>query len=89
MDTFFNRWPWKYRVFLDESSEIIKTCLRKMLCRWHDNQRVGRFFETTDFNGSSDRQCSLCSRNCERQGYVRGSLLHIVYFLKPVYHSSF
>ena len=26
-----------------------------------------QLFEAADFNGSSDQQCGLCSRNCERQ----------------------
>ena len=56
---------------LGESSEIFVTHLCKMLCRSHDDQRAGSFFEATDFNGSSDRQCGLCSRDCERQRCVR------------------
>ena len=50
---------------LGESSEISVTRLCKMLCRSHDDQRSGSFFEAADFNGSSDRQSGLCSRNCE------------------------
>ena len=39
-------------------------------------------FEATDFNGSLDRQCGLCSRNCERQRCVRRNLLHIAKFFQ-------
>ena len=39
-------------------------------------------FEATDFNGSSDRQGGLYSRNCERQKWVRRVLLHIVQFFE-------
>ena len=72
---------------LGESSEIFITGLCKMLCRSHDDQRAGSFMNAADFNGSSDWQCGLCSRNCERQRCVRRNLLHIV-FVTP-YHCSF
>ena len=68
----------------DESSEIFITGLCKMLCRSHDDQRVGSF-SITDFNGSSNLQCGLCSRNCEQQRCVRKNLLHRTFF-KPLYH---
>ena len=61
---------------LGESSEIFITRLCEMLCRSHDNQRAGNFFQVADFNGSSDWQCGLCSRNCERQIRVRKNSLH-------------
>ena len=41
-----------------------------------------QLFEAADFNGSSDRQCGLCSRNSERQRCVRRHLLHEVFFEK-------
>ena len=52
---------------LGESSEIFISCL------WNDLSFARRstswqLFEATDFIGSSDRQCGLCSRNCDRQG---------------------
>ena len=62
---------------LGESSEIFVTRLCKMLYRSHDDQRADSFFEATDFNGSSDRQCGQFSGNCEQQRCVRRSLLHI------------
>ena len=46
-------------------------------------------FEATDFNGSSDRQCGLCSRNCERQRCVRRNFFKYSCFFKPVYHCGF
>ena len=75
---------------LSDSSEIFITRLCKMLCRkmlcrstsWH-------LFEAAVFNGSSDRQCGLSSRNCERQRCVRRNLLHIIFFKKkPLYNCS-
>ena len=80
MDTFFNRWPWKYRAL----QPITHLC--KMFCRSHDDQRAGSCLKQRI---SSDRQCGLCSRNCERRRCVRRSFLHIVQFFKPVYHCSF
>ena len=41
-----------------------------------------QLFEATDFNGSSDRQCGLCSRNCERQRCVRRNSLHVPNFFE-------
>ena len=54
---------------LGESSEVFITRLCKMLSFARRSTRW-QLFEATDFNGSSDRQCGLCSRNCERQGCV-------------------
>ena len=51
--------------------------------RWSTSWQL---FEATDFNGSLDQQCGQCSRNCERQRFVQGKLLHITYFFKPLYH---
>ena len=65
---------------LGKSSEILFTRLCKMLYCSHDHQRAGSFFEATDFNGSSDWQCDLCSRNCQRQICVRKKVLHIGFF---------
>ena len=41
-----------------------------------------QLFEATDFNGSSDRHCGLCSWNCERQGCLRRTFLKIVCFFQ-------
>ena len=49
---------------LGESSENFITRLCKMLYRSHDDHGSGSF-EAAYFNGSSDRQCGWCSRNCE------------------------
>ena len=64
---------------LGESSEIFITRLCKLLS-FARRSLSWQLFEATDFNGSSDRQCGLCSRNCERQRSVRWKLLHITYF---------
>ena len=61
---------------LGESSEIFITRLCKLLS-FARRSTSWQLFEATDFNGSSDRQCGLCSRNCERQRCVRRNLLHI------------
>ena len=61
---------------LGESSEIFITRLCKMLS-FARRSTSWQLFEATDFNGSSDRQCGLCSRYCERQRCVRRNLLHI------------
>ena len=76
-----SEFPMEVQGSLGESSEIFVLRLCKMLCRSHDDQRAGSFliFEATDFNGSSDRQCGLCSGNCERQRCVRRNLLRIVF----------
>ena len=55
---------------LGESSEIFITRSARRSTSW-------QLFEATDFIGSSDRQCGLCSRKCERQRCVRRNLLHI------------
>ena len=47
-----------------------------------------RSLQTTNFNGSSDRQCGLCSRNCERQRCVRRNLLHIANFFWIAWNGS-
>ena len=44
-----------------------------------------QLFESADFNGSSERQCGLCSRNCERKRCVRINILHVVRFFKNLY----
>ena len=83
MDTFSNRWPGKYRVFLDESSEIFITRLGKMLSfatSW-------QLFEATYFNGSLDLQYGPCSGNCERQMRSKNFITCSLFF-KHVYHCS-
>ena len=47
---------WEFQGSSGESNEIFITRLCKMLCRSHDDQRAGRFFKATDFNGSSERE---------------------------------
>ena len=54
--------------------------VNKIARRWTSWQ----LFEATDFNGSVDRQCGLCPRNCERQRCLRRNLFYLVYFLKPL-----
>ena len=79
-------------IFLDAKSQNIEvnieSCVHSVFREILGKQR-NQLFEATDFNGSSARQCGLCSRNCERQRCVRRNLSHLVYFLKPVYHCSF
>ena len=48
---------------LGESSETFITRPRRMLS-FARRSTSWQFFEAADFNGSSDRQCGLCSRNC-------------------------
>ena len=62
--------------FLGESSEIFITRLCKMLCRSHDDQQAGSFLKQR-ISVTPDRQCGLCSRNCEQQRCVRRNLLHV------------
>ena len=52
---------------LGKSSEIFITSLCKILS--HDDQRAGSFLERR-ISMAPDRQCGLCSRNCERQRCV-------------------
>ena len=73
---------------LGESSEIYITRLCKMLS-FARRSTSWQLFEAMDFNGSSDPQCGLCSRNCEQQRCVRRNLLHTTYFFNPLYHCSF
>ena len=68
---------------LGESSEIFITRLLNALS-FARRPKSWQLFEAMDFNGSSDRQCGLCSRNCERQRCVRRNLLDIANFLKPL-----
>ena len=65
-----------------KSNEIFITRLCKMLCRSHDDQRDDSFLRQQFFTSTLDRQCSLCSRYCERQRCVRRKLLKIVFFKK-------
>ena len=51
---------------LGESSEFFITRLCEMVS-FARRSTSWQLFEATDFNGSSDRQWGLCSRNCERQ----------------------
>ena len=44
MDTFFTRWPWKYR-FLQARAVKFSSRISKMLCRSHDDQRAGSFLK--------------------------------------------
>ena len=64
---------------LGESSLIFITRLCKMLS-FARRLTTWQLFEATDFPGSSDWKCSLCSGNCERQRCVRRNVLHIVFF---------
>ena len=48
---------------LGESSEIFITRLCKMLSSAR-RSTSWQLFEATNFNGSSDRQCGLCSKEC-------------------------
>ena len=80
MDTFFNRWPCLVLSSLGESSGIFITRLFKCsVVRTRINELAS--FCATDFNGFSDRQCGMCSKNRERQRFVRRNLLHVGYFL--------
>ena len=76
--------PWKYRILearaVQCSSRVPVKC--SSFVRWTTSWEI---FEATDFNDSSDRQCGLFSRNCERQRCVRRNLLHIVFSgMEPV-----
>ena len=61
--------PWKYRILeasaMKCSSRVSVKC--SSYVRWSTSWE---FLEATDLNGSDDRQCGLCSRNCERQNCV-------------------
>ena len=73
---------------LGESTEMFITRLCKLLCRVNAINELA-VFEATDFDGSSDWQCGMCSRNCERQRCVGRNIFHIICTFKPVYHCSF
>ena len=84
METFLNWRLWKYRVFYERAVKF-STRVSVKCCRAHDNQRTGSFLKQRISHGSSDGQCRLCSRNCERQRCVRRNLSPIVCFFKNLY----
>ena len=67
-----------YKILSKSSNTKYKHELTKMDARRFTTRQL---FEATGFNGSSERQCGLCSGNCERQRCVRRNLLHIINFL--------
>ena len=84
IDNQFNLQPVVLAVqgYLCESSEISITSL----ARWSMNCPL---FEAKELSGSSDRQCGLCFRNCERLRCAwRNSLLWVISF-KYVYNCRF
>ena len=60
---------------LGESSEIFIKRFCKMLCRSHDDQRVGSFLKQR-ISMALQIGNAACSRKCERQRCVRRTLEH-------------
>ena len=86
------KWSHIFEVLVDWNCQKSQKLLQgfyflESLLSFARQSRSWQLFEATDLNGSSDRQCGLCSRNCERQRWVWRILLHIVIIY--VYHGSF